>query len=195
MIIIVGLGNPAKKFKNTPHNIGFETINRFQKENNFPNFSFSKKFQAKISEKKINQKKVILLKPQTFMNSSGETVASTINFYKIKPTPESIWVVHDDIDLKMGNLKISNNRGSGGHKGVKSIIDKIKTKNFTRFRIGIKPEKEKVATDKFVLKKLNKDQKKIIKEVIQKTTQALPAAINKGIEKATINYNKQNSSK
>jgi peptidyl-tRNA hydrolase, PTH1 family len=154
MRIIIGLGNPGKKYDNTPHNAGFEAIDQFAKENNFPEFRPSKKFNALISEKD----NVLLAKPQTFMNDSGKSVSAIANFYKTK----NLTVIHDDIDLPLGETKISQNRGSAGHKGVESIIRELGTKDFTRIRIGVSQEKKPD-----VLKKFDKENKKIIKEAIK----------------------------
>jgi len=194
MIIIVGLGNPDQKFKDTPHNIGFQIIEEFQKENNFPLFSFSKKFQSQISEKKVNNKKVLLVRPQTFMNSSGKAVASLISFYKVRDL-ENLWIVHDDFDIALGKLKISKGRSSAGHKGVQSIIEELKNKNFVRFRIGIKPINNEQRTmnniniEQFVLKKFSKKNEKVIKKVIKKTVEAIEVSLKKGLEKAMTEYN------
>jgi len=172
MIIIVGLGNPGEKYKNTRHNVGFQTIDEFAKENNFPEFGLSKKFNALISENIINGKKIILAKPQTFMNNSGKPVKTLFSFYK----PKELIIVHDDIDLPLGKIRISKNRGSAGHKGVESIIKEIGTKDFTRIRIGISPAFAKALAgevEKFVLQKFDKEEEKIIKQVIQEVIKKL----------------------
>ncbi len=135
MILIVGLGNPGKKYQLTRHNIGFQVVDEFVKKNNFPDFKISKKFNALISEGIVDGAKVILAKPQTFMNNSGKAVKSLIRNWKLEI--RNLVVVHDDIDLPLGKIKISIGRGSAGHKGVQSIIDELATKNFVRFRIGI----------------------------------------------------------
>jgi peptidyl-tRNA hydrolase, PTH1 family len=159
-MIIAGLGNPETKYKNTPHNIGFETIDVFAKENDFFDFSLSKKFKAKITEKDG----VVLAKPQTYMNNSGESISALTNFYKNK----DIVVVHDDIDLPIGKIKTSKNRGSAGHKGVESIIKEIGTKDFIRIRIGVLPEKKPANVEKYVLTRLKKEDKEIIIEEAKK---------------------------
>ncbi len=167
MIIIVGLGNPGKKYLDTRHNVGFQTIDEFIWENNFPELKLSKKFNALVSESIINGKKIILAKPQTFMNNSGKSVKTLFSFYK----PKELIIVHDDIDLPLGKIRISKNKGSAGHKGVESIIKEIGTKDFTRFRIGILPKTGKPKnTERYVLQKLNKEEEKLIKQVIQEIT-------------------------
>lgn len=177
-ILIVGLGNPGEKYQKTRHNFGFRVIDEFREKNNFSVFRLSKKFNALISEDSFNGKKIILAKPQTFMNNSGQTVKSLIAFYKIKN--ENLIVIHDDLDLPLGKTKISENRGSAGHKGVQSIIDEIGTKNFTRFRLGIKPQQFRGlvhGTEKFVLEKFTKDEEKIVKQTIEQTVEAIETVI------------------
>ena len=151
MKLIVGLGNPGRKYKKTRHNIGFRVIDALKNE--------------------ISAKDVILLKPQTFMNNSGKSVKSLSTKYKLQST--DIIVVHDDIDLSFGTIRISKNRSSAGHKGVQSIIDELGTQAFTRVRIGIRP-KEKLARQNenllagFVLQKFSKQEEKQLKEIIKK---------------------------
>lgn len=197
MFLIIGLGNPGKKFIKTRHNIGFKVLNEFQKKNNFPAFRFSKKFNAKISKGEFNNQKVILAKPQTLMNSSGKTVKLLLQKFLVNPkinslrTTENLFVVHDDFDLSLGKIRISKGKGSAGHKGVESIIRELKTKNFVRFRIGIKPsqnqQKLNFLLDKFVLEEFTKEEEKIIKEIIKKTSRAIKLSLKEGIEKA-MNY-------
>lgn len=167
-MIIIGLGNPGKKYNNTPHNIGFEVIDEFAKENNFPDFKLSKKFKAQISEKG----EIILAKPETFMNNSGECVKRVVNFYKTK----DLIIVHDDIDLEIGKIRVSKNRGSAGHKGIESIIAELGTKDFIRIRIGTKPACYHALvhdSKKYVLKRFDKQSKKIIKESIKQVIEEL----------------------
>lgn len=164
MKIIVGLGNPGEKFEGTRHNLGFAVLNKMQKENKFPNFSLNKKLKTEISEGILNEEKIILAKPQTFMNLSGGAVSLLMKYYK----KGELIIIHDDVDIALGKIKESNNSGSAGHKGVQSIIDSLKTKEFKRIRIGILPQKGKPSDiDKFVLKKFSETEEKIIKEIIK----------------------------
>ena len=147
MILIVGLGNPGKKYKKTRHNVGWRVIDVLKK-----------------SLDSAQDKDIILLKPQTYMNKSGKEVKSLITKYKIPIS--NLWVIHDDIDLPLGTIRISKNIGSAGHKGVQSIIDELRTKNFSRIRIGILPKAGKPKNvEKFVLEKFTKEEKKIVKKV------------------------------
>ncbi len=190
MILIVGLGNPGKNFQRTRHNIGFRVIDEFQKENNFPDFRSSKKFMAEISEEKFDNKKITLVKPQTFMNDSGKTIKLLTKTYGLKS--KTLYIVHDDIDLSLGKIRISKSRGSAGHKGVESIIKEIGTKDFIRLRIGIKPvayELKPKILNKLVLQKFNKKEEEIIKKVVKKTAEVIGVAINKGLERTMTEFN------
>ena len=190
MILIVGLGNPGKQYKKTRHNIGFLIIENLKlKVEGFSDWRYEKKCQAEISQGKIDNQKMILAKPQIFMNNSGKSVKSLINFYKI--TSPGFVVIHDDIDLPLGKIRISKGRGAAGHKGVESIIKELKTKNFIRFRIGIQPKEFKPKNvEKFVLQKFNKDEEGAVREVIKKSAEAIEIVLKEGLEKAMGKYNK-----
>jgi PTH1 family peptidyl-tRNA hydrolase len=190
MIIIVGLGNPGKKYEKTRHNLGFRVVNEFAKENNLPDFKLKKKFLAEIKEGKIAGEKIILAKPQTFMNNSGKAIKLLVTGYSLPVT--NLWVIHDDIDLPLGEIKIIKNRSSAGHKGVQSIIDELGSKNFVRFRIGTQPTTynlQLTTLEDLVLQKFNKEEEKILKEVIERTCQAIKMTIKEGVEKAMNEFN------
>lgn len=190
MKIIIGLGNPGKKFQKARHNVGWRVVDEFSKKNNFPALKLSKKFSAEISEEVLTDEKIILAKPQTFMNESGKAARLLTKNYKLKT--ENLLVVHDDIDLPLGKIKITKNRGSAGHKGVESIIKGLKSKNFIRLRIGIKPQKtenREQRAEKFVLESFKKEEEKTIKETIDEAVGAIETVINEGLEKAQSTYN------
>lgn len=155
MKLIIGLGNPGTQYEQTRHNAGFLFLDVLREKYELPEFAFHKKFNADITEGFIEaQEKVILAKPQTFMNRSGQSVRALIDFYKI--APEDIIVVADDLDIEIGNYKISENTRAAGHNGIQSIIDNIGTQGFTRVRIGVetvggRSERGEIAGDKFVL--------------------------------------------
>jgi len=178
--IIVGLGNPGKKFENTRHNVGFMAIDKFAKKNNFPDFKLQKKADALVSE----NSDIILVKPQTFMNESGKAVKKIL---ENSPSTNLI-VVHDDIDLPVGKIKIIKDRGSAGHKGVESIIQNIGNENLIRIRIGIAPE-QNIEAKKIVLKKFSKEEQEALSQTITKTAEALNFLINNGLEKTMNEYN------
>lgn len=168
MYLIVGLGNPGKSYIKTRHNVGFLMIDELQKRYSFPEFTLSKKHTSLVSEGIVNETQVLLAKPQTFMNNSGKAVKS---FAKAKPT---LIVVHDDIDIPLGSIKVSENRGSAGHKGIDSIIQSLGTKNFTRIRIGIRPTKGKPDNiEKFVLKSFSSTETKLLTPSIADAMQNL----------------------
>lgn len=184
MTIIIGLGNPGKKFEGTKHNVGFMAIDFFAEKNNFPEFELSKKYNSLISEKG----NTLLAKPQTFMNRSGIAVKKlTMNH---KPMTNNLVVVHDDIDLPLGKIKIVKNRGAAGHKGVESVIKSVGNKDLVRFRIGIKPPKGKPRNpESFVIKKFTEEEAKIIRLAVERTAEALDFFAENGIEKTMTKYN------
>lgn len=184
MFLIVGLGNPGQKFKNTRHNLGFEVINKLAQEQDFPKPKSLKK--ALVSEGKINQEKVVLAKPQTFMNKSGRAVKLLADYF----SPENIIVVHDDLDLLTGNLKISRNKEAGGHNGVQSVINELQTKNFTRLRLGIGHEHGTPDRKRFVLGKFQQSERKSVEQMKQEAVEALKTIVRKGVKQAMNQYNK-----
>ncbi len=194
MFLIIGLGNPGQEYQDARHNLGFMALDYFRKEKEFSNFVFIEKFNSLISEGKIEKKKIILVKPQTFMNNSGKAVKKVIKNLKLKT--ENLFVIHDDIDIKLGEIKIVKNRGPAGHKGVESIIKEVGTKDFLRIRMGISPQKEEEWRNKrkkikdFVLEDFNKDEKGVLKETLKKTSNGLNIILKEGLIKAINKLNK-----
>lgn len=190
-MVIIGLGNPGKKYRKTRHNVGWLTLDALRsKIKDLSDWQKAKKFMSEISQGEVAGQKVILAKPQTLMNNSGKAVKLLNTKYKIPNT--SLFVVHDDVDLLLGKIKISVGHGSAGHKGVESIINELKTKDFARFRIGIKPQKtenRKQKIEDFVLKKFGKDEEKILKEAVEKTAEAIEFSVKERLEKAMNRYN------
>lgn len=148
MKLIVGLGNPEKKYDKTRHNIGFMVL-----DNYLGKVDYKSKFNGLYYEKNINNEKVIFLKPQTYMNNSGLSVFEFVNFYKI--SFKDILIIHDDLDLDVGMIKFKFNSSSGGHNGIKSIINCLGSQEFSRLKIGINNEYKKDTID-FVLSKFSK---------------------------------------
>lgn len=186
--LIVGLGNPGEKFKKTRHNVGFMFLDELRKENDFPDFKIDKKSNSLISESEISNGKIRLVKPQSFMNMSGAVIEKITANYRLQSA--KLIVVHDDIDLPLGKIKISKNKNSAGHKGIESIISRLKTKNFTRIRIGIQPEGGKSRQTKgFVVQNFNQKEKKDLKRILKKSLEILTAIIEKGEEKAMNEFN------
>ena len=186
MIIIIGLGNPGAQYKNTRHNVGFMAVDEFAKKNDFPEFKLQKKSRTEISEKIIDEEGVVLAKPQTFMNESGKAVK--VLTAQTEEKMADLIVIHDDIDLPIGKIKIVKERGSAGHKGVESIIQNISNDGLIRIRIGIGSE-NKVDAMKIVLKNFSSDEQKVIDQVFQKTAEALNLFIKEGLEKTMNEYN------
>lgn len=165
MIIIVGLGNPGPKFNHTRHNAGFEALDFFAAQNNFPEFALSKKYESEISEKDD----VMLVKPQTFMNESGRVI-SNFQFSSV-----NLIVVRDDTDIELGKVKVTKDSGSGGHKGVESIIQALGNNNFTQLKIGVSTGPEKA--EEVVLKKFSPEEYKMLQKTIEKVSEALNGLI------------------
>lgn len=174
MKIIIGLGNPEKKYQKTRHNIGFTTLDEFQKSfaGNFNAFTLDKKLKSELSQGEINKEKIILLKTQDYYNNSGIILKNVLNYYK--SNLNNVIVVHDDLDLPIGQIKIVKNAGAAGNNGVQSIIENFKTKNFIRIRIGIsnKIKLKKDAAD-FVLNKFSSNDKKLLKESVKNAQNAI----------------------
>jgi len=185
MIIIIGLGNPGEEYKNTRHNAGFMVLDKFAKENDFPDFSLEKKYNAEVSEKN----KIFLAKPQTFMNNSGKSAGSLAKTYKLKS--KNFILIHDDKDLPVGKIKIVKERGSAGHKGVESVIKAIGNKDLARIRVGIAPNSKKTPDAmKLVLKKFGESDKSLLNKSILKSCQALETMIEEGLDQAMNEFNK-----
>lgn len=178
MKLIIGLGNPGEKYKKTRHNAGFLAVDKLVSSIKYQVLSTQSKFKTEISQGLLDNEKVILVKPQTFMNESGKAVRAVLDYYKIKP--EDIIVIHDDLDIPLGEYKISKNKNSGGHKGVQSVIDSLGTKDFTRIRIGIEIQNlpHKIPTEKFVLEKFGKEEIGIIESVIEKIAEEIVKLLN-----------------
>lgn len=181
MFLIVGLGNPGRKYKRTRHNFGFRVLDQLRQTYCLPRFKLNKKLQSELSAGALGDKEVILAKPQTFMNESGKAVKAVFNFYKIPL--ENLIVVHDELDLVLGEIKTSEARGAAGHKGIESIIGELGTQNFIRLRLGIRPGADVPGLvhvpqkENFVLRKFSKDEEAILEPVIKKSAEALAAAV------------------
>lgn len=172
---MVGLGNPGKEYEKTRHNAGRMALELLAKQDKFEDFTFNKKANALVTMGDVSGEKTTLVLPETFMNASGKAVAA---FVKAPKAAKSMLVVHDDLDLPLGTIKMVFGRGSGGHKGVESIMRTIKTNDFARIRIGVAP-----AGKKNQAKKL-KDEEKVIKHVIGKFKPAEELALKKALRKA-----------
>jgi PTH1 family peptidyl-tRNA hydrolase len=179
--LIVGLGNYGVDYINTRHNIGFWAIDEIAKLYKV-NFHSENKFYGDIARIKYNDNEVFLLKPLTYMNLSGKSIASLVNFYKIKP--QEIVVIHDELDFSCGIIKIKNGGGNGGHNGLKSI-DSVIGNNYLRIRIGIDHPLDRSQVANYVLKSPLKTEKDLIEQAINKLLLNLNYLISYQIEKFT----------
>ena len=186
--IVIGLGNPGTEYEHTRHNAGRNAVNLFAKTNKFPSCKENKKLQALAAENSVENMRILLILPETFMNKSGTTVSALK--LPIKAVSEKLIILHDDLDLPLGAIKIVKNRGSAGHKGVESVMRALKTKDFTRIRIGIAKPKDitksqtKEAVHKIVIGKLSPEEKGLLQKGIRKAAEALSIAIHQGTERA-----------
>jgi len=165
MKLIVGLGNPGKEFDNTRHNIGFIAVDNF-----LNNVKWKKKFASLFFSTEINNEKILFVKPQTYMNLSGYSVAKFVKFYKIEI--KNILVIQDDLDLPFGKIKIKTDSTAGGHNGIDSIISALKTKQFNRLKIGIGNNK-KIDTKDYVLGNFSKAEEKEFPNILDKTKEII----------------------
>lgn len=192
MILIVGLGNPGKKYEKNRHNIGFVLVDALAYKYKVE-FSNDRKFNADIAEIKnseLNPEPVLLAKPGTFMNNSGDAVQKIAQFYKIQP--ENIWLVFDELDLPLGSIKIKKSGSAGTHNGMKSVVGHI-GKDFPRFRIGIESRGQTASTlqdtASFVLSDFFGSEKEIIVSSLDKTIKAVETALHEGLESAMNKFN------
>ncbi|MCB9818456.1 aminoacyl-tRNA hydrolase [Candidatus Nomurabacteria bacterium] len=195
MYYIVGLGNPGEKYSNTRHNVGWLALDYFLVENQLPAFVSSKQFSGKVTEGVVAESEVKVLYPDTYMNNSGSAVVKFVP----KDDISKLIVVHDDIDLPFGEVKIGKGRGAGGNNGVQSIIEKLDSRDFVRVRIGIAPkslwsgEIKRPAgggpLERFVLKPFGLLEKKDLPELYKKVQLAIELIISEGVEKAMNKVN------
>lgn len=183
MKIIIGLGNPGKEYENTRHNAGRVAVEYFATKNSLAGFVLDKKSNALLSK----NPKVLIALPETFMNKSGSTAAKLI---KPKKEMKDLIVVHDDLDLSLGKIKISYGKNSGGHKGVESVMRALKTKNFIRIRIGIISSKSKPANIlKFIIGKFKLAEENEFKKVLKKVSDAINVTLEHSLERAMSEFN------
>jgi PTH1 family peptidyl-tRNA hydrolase len=184
-ILIVGLGNPGREFKNNRHNVGFMLVDRLatKLEVKFTRYKFNSLY---ITGQYKNYR-VILVKPQAYMNLSGNTVHSFVRFYKLHP--EQLFVIYDDVDLPLETIRLRSGGGSAGHKGMQSIIGSLGTQEFPRLRIGIGRPKGQTSTPAFVLQNFSDDETKILPFVLGRASDAVLDFIAYGIDHAMNLYN------
>ena len=185
MYLIVGLGNPEEEYARTRHNMGFDTINKI-----------SDKYNIKVNKTKFNSlygtgtiegEKVILVKPQTYMNLSGNAVRDFINFYKI--SPENVIVIYDDLDIEPGIIKIRKKGGPGTHNGMKSVVHELQTEDFPRIRIGIGNPEHKNDLLNYILTRIPDQEYDVLQKAQTKAANAVSEIIKSSIDCAMNKYN------
>ncbi len=175
--LIVGLGNPGQEYENTRHNIGFQVLDSY-----CSGTDFQKKFDGLIKIMIVKGEKVLFLKPQTFMNLSGQSVIKAMKYYDIDIV--DVLVIQDDLDLALGSYKMKTNSSSGGHNGIKSIIAHLKSENFARLKIGIAHDHKNKDTISYVLGKFSKEESKILEENRLVFNSIIDVFIQEGVQKA-----------
>jgi len=186
MYLVAGLGNPEKKYDNTRHNIGFEAAKAFA---DYANISLNKtRFKAIVGEGYVGKEKVIVALPQTYMNLSGESIGEIASFYKIPH--DNIIIIHDDISLSTGRLRIREKGSAGGHNGLKSIISHLGSDVFCRIKIGVgMPKENDCDLANYVLGNFSKDEKLILQDVLNTVVMAVECIIKDTPSKAMNKYN------
>ena len=190
MYIIVGLGNPGKEYENTRHNMGFMLIDKLAQKYNISVNSLQHK--AHVGKGMINSDKVILAKPLTYMNLSGESVRALCDYYKVDPENELI-IISDDIDLPVSYIRVRPKGSAGGHNGLKNIILNLGTDNFTRIRVGVGGKPEHTDLADHVLGHFSKDDKAKIEEGLDDALKAVETILSDSVDKAMNTFNKKST--
>ena len=184
MKLIVGLGNPGKKYEHTRHNMGFDTVDLFSE---LAKIDIDKEaFKGLVGRGKVFEEDIYLLKPQTYMNLSGESVREIVNYFKIDI--EDVIIIYDDMALEPGKIRLRAGGSSGGHKGMQNIIEQLGTEEIKRIRIGIGESTDD--TIDYVLSKPLKEEKPLIDEAIKNAVEALKEILKSNFEKAMTNFNR-----
>lgn len=183
MKLVVGLGNPGKLYENTRHNCGFKAIDFYATKKNL---TFKKKFNGEFCEQVINSEKIILLKPQTYMNLSGDCVIKFVNYYNIKL--ENILIIYDDVDFEVGTFKIKRGGSSAGHNGIKSIINNLKTEKLCRLRMGI--SKNEIPLIDYVTGRFNNEDTAKIENILPTISEVIDDFAFENIDFLMQKYNR-----
>lgn len=186
MVLIVGLGNPDKKYEKTRHNIGFQVIDKMAEKYHID--VKDKKFKGLVGTGMIDGVKVMLLKPTTYMNRSGESVIEALNFYKLDPELQMV-VVYDDITLAPGNIRVRKKGSAGGHNGIKNIIAHTGTQNFMRVRVGVGEKPQGWDLADYVMGVLDGEDKERVEEAKLDAIEAVSLMIHDEIDRAMNDYN------
>lgn len=188
MFIIVGLGNPTRQYEGTKHNVGFDTIDYLIDEYQIPSSGAGHK--ALFGKGMIAGQKVIVAKPMTYMNLSGESVRELVNYYKVDPESELI-VVYDDISLAPGQIRIRKKGSAGGHNGIKNIIAHLGTQVFKRVKVGVGEKPKGYDLADYVLSRFQKDERVLMEEAFERAGEAAVCMMNDTMEHAMNQFNKK----
>lgn len=189
MFLIVGLGNPGKEYDKTRHNVGYDAVDRLAETNSIKVDRI--KFRALTGEGTISGKRVILMKPLTYMNNSGIAVREAIEYYKL--SVEDLIVVVDDIDIEFGSTRIRKKGSAGSHNGMKSIISHLKRDDFTRIKLGIGKKPAEWDLADFVLSRFSTDERKEVDKMVIKAAEAVETILKEGIDAAMNSFNIKNT--
>lgn len=190
MYVIAGLGNPGKKYANTRHNMGFITIDQLAEKHDIKVDKV--KFKALVGEGRIAGQKVLLVKPQTYMNLSGESIQEVMHFYKLEP--EELIVIYDDLDLEAGALRLRKFGSAGTHNGMRSVVQHLGSDRFPRIRLGIGNQGKKDIID-FVIGGFSKDEVPVLEEAVTNAVLAIECLLGEGIDRAMSQFNTKKKSK
>ncbi len=188
LYVIAGLGNPGAKYEHTRHNIGFDTIDALSEKYRIP--LKQNKFKGLYGKGKIEGKDVILVKPQTFMNASGDCIAPLLHFYKVDPNTH-FFVIFDDISLEPGNIRVKAKGSAGGHNGIKSLIAKLGTEGFARIKVGVGEKPQGWDLADHVLGRFSKEDRIKIEEAIEKAETAAELILDGQIAEAMNRFNRK----
>ncbi len=179
IVLIVGLGNPGARYENTRHNAGFWLVDKLAEQMR-ESFHFENKFHGELCRVVLANHPCWLLKPTTFMNKSGQAIGALVNFYKI--APEQILVIHDELDLPSGTVRLKKGGGAGGHNGLKDTIAHLSSQQFTRARIGIDHPKNRTEVINYVLKPPSQDEQIVINHAIERLIDVMPLVVAGGTD-------------
>jgi|SRR3989338_372567 len=191
MFLIAGLGNPGDKYTGTRHNLGFEVVNELRRKMDLPQFETDKKFKSEISK----NSGLILIKPLTFMNMSGMAISAVAEYFKVEP--EEVIIIHDELDLPLGHIKIRLGGSDAGHHGVESVIKILGSDQFIRLRLGIgnwhavsgEHKHASFNAEKFVVDQFLPGEKSKVKAMVKRAVKAVEAILTSGLDKAQNQYN------
>lgn len=188
MIIIAGLGNPTKEYEGTRHNVGFQVIDKIAEKYNIA--VDAKKGRAYVGKGIIEGQKVLLVKPQTYMNLSGESIRELVDYFKVDPK-EELLVIYDDISLNPGQIRIRKKGSAGGHNGIKNMIAQLGTDIFQRIKVGVGEKPKGYDLADYVLGKFSKGERELMEEGYENAVDAVAAIVQGNIEQAMNQYNKK----